>query len=141
MSSSQKSSAPSASASRSAIEGANRSAVPNERVRRGDDILSPAVGSAVDRASVLPSAGVPGSSSHSKDSVRMDPPPRRAKVSAKSVVKPVEAEKTPTAPKKTKPKTAETGPCVLFVQERGYGFLCPDFSYPLPKRDRWLSRS
>ncbi|CAN8271554.1 unnamed protein product [Cochlearia groenlandica] len=101
MSSSQKSSAP--SASRPAIKRGDRSAAPNERIRQSEDRLSPAAGSATDRASDHPSAGMPGSSSRSTGPVRIDPPPKRTKVSAKSVVKPVGAEKTPTALKKTKP--------------------------------------
>ncbi|CAN8324243.1 unnamed protein product [Cochlearia groenlandica] len=76
MSSVQKSSAPSASASRPAVERGDRSTAPNERVRQSEDRLSPTAGSATDRASDLPSAGMPGSSSRSKGPVRMDPPPR-----------------------------------------------------------------
>ncbi|CAN8271545.1 unnamed protein product [Cochlearia groenlandica] len=114
MSSSQKSSAP--SASRPAIKRGDRSAAPNERIRQSEDRLSPAAGSATDRASDHPSAGMPGSSSRSTGPVRIDPPPKRTKVSAKSVVKPVGAEKTPTALKKTKPKIPK--PVHVFTSSR-----------------------
>ncbi|CAN8287908.1 unnamed protein product [Cochlearia groenlandica] len=69
--SSSKSSVPTGSTSRPVAKRVDRSAVSNEQLCRSDDRLSPAAGSATDRASDLPSAGILGSSSGSK----VKPPP------------------------------------------------------------------
>ncbi|CAN8255826.1 unnamed protein product [Cochlearia groenlandica] len=85
--------------------------MPNERSNRDGDRLSPAVGSATDRASdpkpaVMPTAppSAPESSSQPGGQVRKDSPPKRMKVSAKSVLEPIGTKKTTKISKEKKPK-------------------------------------
>ncbi|CAN8271464.1 unnamed protein product [Cochlearia groenlandica] len=88
--------------------------MPNEQMHRDGDKRSPAVGSATDRSSdprptTMPTApsSVPESSSRPEDPVRMDSPPKRVKVSAKSVLIQAGSSKKPMAPKERKTKTVK----------------------------------
>ncbi|CAN8287490.1 unnamed protein product [Cochlearia groenlandica] len=108
--SSQKSSGPSASASRPVVKKSKRSAVPNERI-------SPAMGSATDRTTdpvvrsgSSSSTPAPGSSSKSK----------RVKVSARSVAIPASSSEptTKSKTKKIKRVVHVFGPSKNYVEER-----------------------
>ncbi|CAN8256374.1 unnamed protein product [Cochlearia groenlandica] len=114
--------------------------MPNEQVNCDGDRLSPAVGSATDRASVPKPAvmpivppSAPGSSSHPGGQVRKDSPPKRLKISAKSVLDPIGTKKKSKIPKEKKPKTAR--PIHFFTSSKsklsGSLAKCPPI-YPFP---------
>ncbi|CAN8247077.1 unnamed protein product [Cochlearia groenlandica] len=111
-SSSRANSSSSDSASRLVRKRPNLSSTPNEQISRDEDKLSPVVGSATDRASDLKSAtmptappSAPGSSSQPGGRARKASPPKRTKVSAKSVLEPIGTKKK--SSKDTKPKSVK----------------------------------